>query len=130
MSGGGALLREKIVASASQKEVIVVDEGKIVASLGMKEPLPVEIVKFGFGSTLRHLTALGCDAVLRTSHGKPFVTDSGNYVADCRFGTISDPAGLNATINSIPGAVENGLFAGMASVVFVGGVNGVRVLKK
>ena len=127
---GGALLREKIVASASKMEVIVADEAKIVKFLGMKEPLPVEIVRFGYRSTMASLTTLGCEPVLRAEGGKPFVTDSTNYIADCRFGRIDDPAGLNAKINTIPGVVENGLFAGIASVVYVGGANGVRIMRK
>ncbi len=127
---GGALLREKIVAAASAKEVIVVDEEKVVRSLGMKEPVPVEMVRFGFRSTMVHLGELGCEPVLRKVGGTAFVTDSSNFIADCRFRKIGDPLRLSAEINSIPGVVENGLFAGIASVVYVGGANGVRTMRR
>lgn len=127
---GGALLREKIVASASAKEVIVIDEGKLVRFLGAKESLPVEMLRFGYRSTMIHLIELGCEPVLRELDGKPFITDSANCIADCRFAKIDNPADLSAKINSIPGVVENGLFPGMASAVYVGSANGVRIMRK
>jgi ribose 5-phosphate isomerase A len=130
--GGGALLPEKIVASASQKLVIIVDESKLVPQLG-KFPLPVEIVKFGCEWTLRRLAELGCTPTLRTfsSGDGPYMTDNGNYIADCAFGRIDDPNALHERINHIPGVVDNGLFIGMASHVIVGYRDGsVRELEK
>lgn len=117
--GGGALLREKIVAFSSKKLIIVVDESKVVAQLGAF-PLPVEVVKFGYELTIRKLRALGCEPNIRVADHQPFVTDNGNYIIDCHFGSIPNPAELHQAINGIPGVVENGLFIGMASQVIVG----------
>ncbi|NQX63377.1 ribose-5-phosphate isomerase RpiA [Paenibacillus qinlingensis] len=117
--GGGALLREKIVAFSSKKLIIVVDESKVVPQLGAF-PLPVEVVKFGYELTIRKLQALGCEPKVRTADHQPFVTDNGNYIIDCHFGSIPNPAELHQVINGIPGVVENGLFIGMASQVIVG----------
>ncbi|CAN7189291.1 ribose-5-phosphate isomerase RpiA [Paenibacillus sp. LjRoot56] len=117
--GGGALLREKIVAFSSRKLIIVVDESKVVAQLGAF-PLPVEVVKFGYELTIRKLRALGCKPKVRAADRQPFVTDNGNYIIDCDFGSIPNPAELHQAINGIPGVVENGLFIGMASQVIVG----------
>ncbi|OCT16236.1 ribose 5-phosphate isomerase A [Paenibacillus pectinilyticus] len=129
--GGGALLREKIVAYSSKKLIIVVDESKIVQRLGAF-PLPVEVVKFGYELTVNKLRALGCEPKVRVSEGNPYVTDNGNYIVDCHFKSISNPAELHQAINGIPGVVENGLFIGMASQVIVGYKNGsvVRPAKK
>ncbi|CAH1219168.1 Ribose-5-phosphate isomerase A [Paenibacillus allorhizoplanae] len=117
--GGGALLREKIVAFSSRKLIIVVDESKVVAQLGAF-PLPVEVVKFGYELTIRKLRSLGVRPKVRAVDGQPFVTDNGNYIIDCHFGSIPNPADLHQAINGIPGVVENGLFIGMASQVIVG----------
>lgn len=128
--GGGALLREKIVAAASKKLIIVVDESKVVDKLG-RFPLPVEVVPFGHEMTLRKLGQLGCKPVLRTAEGKTFVTDNGNYIADCHFGRIDDPEQLHTVINLIPGTVDNGLFIHMADHIIVGYQDGrVRELEK
>lgn len=124
--GGGALLREKIVAFSSKKLIIVVDESKVVAHLGAF-PLPVEVVKFGYELTLRKLRALGCEPKLRVADDQPYVTDNGNYIVDCHFGSIPDSAELHQAINGIPGVVENGLFIGMASQVIVGYRDGKAV---
>ena len=117
--GGGALLREKIVASATSHYIIVADETKLVSPLG-KFPLPVEIVLFGWELTVSQLEALGCTVSIRQAEGKQFITDNGNYIADCSFGAIPDPAKLSAALNALPGVVENGLFVGNAELVIIG----------
>lgn len=121
--GGGALLREKIVASLSDKLLIVADESKLAEQLG-KFPVPVEIVPFAWQATRRQVQALGCEAELRGGEGTPFVTDNGNYILDCRLGTIADALTLQTMLNAIPGVVENGLFLGMASAAFVAYADG------
>lgn len=126
---GGALLREKIVASASKRLVIVVDESKLVDRLGSKFAVPVEVVPFGWPVAARKLTALGAKVTLRPGpDGKPFVSDGGHYIVDCEFGPIGDPAKLECEMNSIVGVVEHGLFLGMATQVIVAGADGVKVL--
>ena len=117
--GGGALLREKIVAAGSKTFVVIADESKMVNVLG-QFPLPVEVVPFGWQHTARLLSLLGCQTTMRKKEAGSFKTDSGNYILDCRFGSIPDPAALQQQINSIPGVVENGLFVKMASTVVVG----------
>ncbi|HRP54409.1 ribose-5-phosphate isomerase RpiA [Agriterribacter sp.] len=117
--GGGALLREKIVAAGSKTFIVIADESKMVKILG-QFPLPVEIIPFGWQHTSRRLALLGCQTAMRQKEAGPFKTDNGNYILDCRFGSISDPAVLQQQINSIPGVVENGLFVKMASAVVVG----------
>ena len=119
---GGALLREKIVAKASNALVVVVDESKLVEFLGVG-PLPVEVEPFGWEATLEALSSLGCEPELRmdpTDKEHPYVTDGGHYTADCQFSSIPDPAALEGEIKSIPGALECGLFVGLASAVVVG----------
>ncbi|MGG1636573.1 ribose-5-phosphate isomerase RpiA [Paenibacillus sp. FSL K6-3182] len=121
--GGGALLREKIVAAASKQLIIIVDESKHVAQLG-RFPLPVEIVPFGYEMTIKKLRNLGAETTVRTKENQMFVTDNGNYIVDCQFGTISQAEQLEHTLNLIPGVVDNGLFIGMATKVIVGYANG------
>ncbi|MDR3074967.1 MAG: ribose-5-phosphate isomerase RpiA [Candidatus Methanoplasma sp.] len=116
---GGALLREKIVAAASLTEVIVVDESKIVEKLGVKTPVPVEVVPFGHKKTAYALEKQGCEAVLRMCGDDPFVTDAGNYIYDCRFKSIESPFFLESRIDIIPGVVENGLFLNTADIILV-----------
>jgi ribose 5-phosphate isomerase A len=129
--GGGALLREKIIAVASEKLIIIVDDTKRVKQLGTF-PLPVEVVPFGVENTMVKLEKLGCITNLRmTDEHDRFKTDNGNYVVDCKFGPIENPKSLSQHLNSIPGVVENGLFIGIAQKVFVGFQNGkVEVLLK
>jgi ribose 5-phosphate isomerase A len=118
--GGGALLREKIVASATRQLVIVADESKRVKMLG-KFPLPIEVIKFSQALVKKRILAMGADAKLRMdSNGKPYLTDENNYIFDCHFGQISDPDGLARTLSDMPGVVEHGLFIGMASIVLLG----------
>lgn len=127
---GGALLREKIVASASERLVIVADESKIVERLG-RGPLPVEVVPFGWEATVGKLRALGATPSLRRGiDGEPFLTDGGHYIADCVLSGGLSPASLEKTLNDMVGVVEHGLFLGMASQVFVGGAHGLRVLAR
>lgn len=128
--GGGALTREKIVAYHSKKEIIVIDEAKIVKALGTTFPLPVEIVKFGWSSTKKAVEAFGCTAELRKIVNEPYITDNGNYIIDCDFERIDEPEQLEKDLNNIPGAVENGLFIGLATEVIVGSKQGIMSLGK
>lgn len=115
--GGGALLREKIVASATRQLVIVADASKQVPVLG-KFPLPVEVIKFAQTLVAKRIAALGAEVKLRTSvDGKPYLTDENNHILDCRFGQIRDADELARQLSEMPGVVEHGLFIGMASVV-------------
>lgn len=114
--GGGAMLREKIVASATKQLVIVADGSKQVQRLG-KFPLPVEVIKFAQALVAKKIAALGADVQLRKgANGQPFVTDENNHILDCRFGEIRDADGLARELSQMPGVVEHGLFIGMASV--------------
>ena len=129
---GGALLREKIVASSSEEGLIVVaNAGKLVEFLG-EGPLPVEIDTFGWEATIRALASLGCEPELRmdgVDPGRPYVTDGGHYTADCAFGSIPDPASLEIEIKRIPGALECGLFVGLARTAVVAGENSTEVIE-
>jgi len=107
--GGAALLREKIVSAASRENVIIVDSSKTVKRLGAF-PLPVEVIPFGWQVVTRRIDALGGNPQLRLKDGAPLVTDQGNWILDCAFGAIPDAAGLELTLNNLPGVVENGLF--------------------
>jgi ribose 5-phosphate isomerase A len=126
---GGALLREKIVAAASRRLVIVVDQEKLVDQLGDHTPVPVEAVQFGWQATAARLAELGAEPVLRHAHeDHAFITDGGNYTLDCRFGSIADAKALERDINAIVGVVECGLFIGRASAVIVAAADGVNVM--
>jgi ribose 5-phosphate isomerase A len=128
--GGGALLREKIVASASKQVVIVADASKRVAVLG-RFPLPVEVIKFAQAVVAKKVEALGAKVSLRReADGKVFLTDENNYILDCGFGEIADPDGLACRLSGIPGVVEHGLFIGMASVVLVASGSEVLELRR
>jgi ribose 5-phosphate isomerase A len=116
---GGALVREKIVAAASAKVVILVGPEKLVPVLGTRGKLPVEVVPFGMAATARHLTALGFAPQQRVVDGRPFVTDNGNAILDCGTGPIDQPAELEARILAVPGVVGTGLFVGMTNVVLI-----------
>jgi len=124
--GGGALLREKLVAQASRRLVIVVDESKLSPQLGTRWPVPVEVVSFGWRHQARFLETLGADVALRTVDGAPFVTDNGNRILDCRFGRIDDPAALSARIKSRTGVVDHGLFVALATDLVIAGSRGIR----
>ncbi len=114
--GGGALLREKIVSFQTKQNIIIVDETKLVKHLG-KFPLPVEVVPFALTVVNRRLEELGCTTTLRKANGAVYITDNQNYILDCHFGEITDPAALHQTINDITGVVDNGLFIQRASIV-------------
>ncbi|MBX6366109.1 MAG: ribose 5-phosphate isomerase A [Gemmatimonadetes bacterium] len=127
---GGALLWEKIVASASERLLIVADEAKLVGRLGERAPLPVEVVPFGWNTHLAFLDNLGAEPVLRrTANGSPFVTDGGHYLIDCHFPNgIAEPIRLQRELRQHAGVVESGLFLGLADAVVVAGPSGTRVL--
>ncbi len=126
---GGALLREKIVAAASNRLIIVVDQEKLVERLGEHTPVPVEVAQFGWQVTAVKLAGLGCTPQRRyTSGEQPYVTDGGNYILDCRFGPLADPSLIERRIAKTVGTVESGLFVGCTSAVVVASMTGVEVL--
>ncbi len=134
--GGGALLREKIVAMASRRMVVIADASKRVATLG-KFPLPVEVIRFGVAATRQLIEKLaaeaGCTGEIKLrlgEDGRPFVTDGGNYLFDCAFGRIDRPEALDQALKRIPGVVENGLFLDIASTAVIAGPDGVAVLER
>ncbi|QWU13529.1 ribose-5-phosphate isomerase [Paenibacillus sophorae] len=121
--GGGALLREKIVAKGSDRMIVIADESKVVRTLG-KFPLPVEIVPFAWEWTVADLAKLGCVPELRRDGGDLYKSDNGNYIADCRFEIIESAPELALALQSIPGVVEHGLFIGIADMAIVGKSDG------
>jgi ribose 5-phosphate isomerase A len=132
--GGGALLREKIVATASGRMIVIADASKKVDLLGAF-PLPLEVVPFGLTATRNMITALaadvGCEGDIKVrmlGGGKPFLTDSGNLILDCHFGRIEEPEDLDEALKLIPGVVENGLFIGIADLAILAGADGVTLL--
>lgn len=125
--GGGALLREKIVARAARTFIVIVDEAKHRPHLGLPFPLPVEIVSFGWGTTQHHLEQLGWRSVLRQKNDQPFVTDNGNYIVDLHIPEIANPLEVERLLHGIPGVVECGLFVGLASLVITGTDQGTRL---
>jgi ribose 5-phosphate isomerase A len=132
--GGGALLREKIVAMASDRMVVIADHTKRVAALGAFA-LPVEIIRFGAKATMKMIADAAYDAgcegeiALRRLNGEYFVSDSGNFIADCAFGEIADPETLSDVLEMIPGVVDHGLFIGIADCAIIAGPAGVQVLE-
>jgi ribose 5-phosphate isomerase A len=128
---GGALLREKIVAQATAQLIIVVDGSKAVQKLGTRSPLPVEVAPFMYQAHEPFLRSLGAEPVLRkNADGNPYVTDNGNYIYDCRFKAIEDPAGLQKKLKERAGIVESGLFINLAKLAIVADEKGVRTLNK
>ncbi len=128
--GGGALLKEKIVAASARQFVVVVDETKRVKVLGGSFPLPIEIIPFGWGSTAReiqHLTK--SQVVLRERNGAPFKTEAGNLIVDVHLARIEQPADLELALNQIPGIVETGLFVGRTDILIVGKASGTETLR-
>ena len=122
---GCALLREKIVAGASSREIIIVDPTKIVDRLGTRSPLPVEVIPFGWSLARHRLRALGTRPELRRTRSGPYETDNGNYILDCHFEHgIADAAETERLINGIPAVVENGLFVGLTDIVVIGREDG------
>jgi len=127
---GGALLREKIIAGASKKLVIIVHSDKLVSRLGVKVPVPIEIVPFGWQVTAQRLSTLGAKPFLRREpDGTPYRTDGGNYIVDCAFETIDSAESLAREIDHVMGVVEHGLFVGLTSEVHVAGAEGVSILR-
>jgi ribose 5-phosphate isomerase A len=125
--GGGALLREKIVAQVSKREIIVVDETKPSPRLGTHWPVPVEVIPFGWRAQARYLESLGAEYTIRKNHSSTqFVTDSGNMILDCHFGPIANARQLAAALNSRAGIVEHGLFIGLATDLIVAGAQGIQ----
>jgi len=126
---GGALLREKVVASAAERFVVVADHTKSVERLGMRAPVPVEVIVFAEAVCLLGLEGLGARPTLRRrADGSPFVTDEGNHILDCRFDRIDDPERLDHDLHRVAGVVEHGLFLGRAAEAFLAGPDGVRRL--
>lgn len=131
--GGGALTREKIVASAAKKFVVIVDWTKKVFLLGERFPVPVEVLPFAYSFVCRRLRELGGEPVLREAKSKlgPIITDNGNFIVDTRFQRINNANKLEKEINNVPGVIENGIFpSSLVDIVYIGHVNGVEVLKR
>lgn len=124
---GGALLREKLVALATARQVIIADASKLSPQLGMRHAVPVEVVPFGWRHTARALAGLGADPVPRVGTGPAglYLTDGGNVILDCAFGALDDPPALAAALKALPGVVEHGLFIGLAHTIIVAGPDGV-----
>ena len=134
--GGGRLLREKLVAAASRKMIVIADETKLVPRLG-KYPLPIEIIEFGHKSTVLRMTAalkaIGYDnppMTLRVKNGEVFKTDSGNVIYDCAFASIANAGKLAAAIHAVPGVVEHGLFTGMATTLLIAADGEIEVIER
>jgi ribose 5-phosphate isomerase A len=129
--GGGALLREKIVAQASKREIIIVDEEKLSPVLGTRWVVPIEVIAFGWGSQAIFLESLGARvSVRKNDRGDEFITDQGNIILDCSFGPIDNLATLAEKLTRRVGIVEHGLFLGMTSDVIVAGREGIRHLNR
>lgn len=127
--GGGAHTREKIVNLAAKRNVIIVDETKLVERLGQTRHVPLEVLSFGYRSTLAALSALG-SASLRLVAGAPLMSDSGNYIVDLAAGELTDPARFDRELQALPGVVETGLFIQRADVVIVATPSGIRELTR
>lgn len=129
--GGGALLREKIVAQASLREIIIIDESKLSPRLGTHWPVPVEVLAYGWQSQASHLAFLGAEVTIRrTGDGSEFRTDQGNMILDARFGPIADLDGLARKLEARAGILEHGLFLNLADDVIVAGPSGIKHLKR
>ena len=129
--GGGALLREKLVAQATAREIIVVDDSKLSPRLGTKHVLPIEVLPFGWRSQARFLESLGGKYVVRqTADGREYHTDQGNLILDCDFGPIADVVKLARQLETRAGIVEHGLFLGLTHLVIIAGANGVREMTR
>ncbi|MGD2142118.1 MAG: ribose-5-phosphate isomerase RpiA [Candidatus Bathyarchaeota archaeon] len=130
--GGGALLREKIVASTSKSYILIVDERKLTKQLGLGTPLPLEILPFSVATIAKRVENLGAKVSLRAGTGKlgPVVTDNGNFILDAEFGPIEDPLGLDEKLSGIPGILETGFFLGLANVAYIGTRESVEILER
>lgn len=127
---GGALLHEKIVAVASNQVIIVADESKQVAQLGMRAPVPVEVIPFARQPVTTYLASLGARVVERQEGGQPFITDEGNIILDCYFGLIDNPEQVAHALRAQPGVVEHGLFLGIATAAIIASPLGLRSLHR
>ncbi len=127
---GGALLREKIVASVSKNEIIVVDSSKLVQKLGTKSPLPVEVLPFAWNICEAKLVKIPSRPELRMVGEEKFLSDNNNYILDCRFDGIDDPYEIETKINLVPGVIENGLFLNLTTMVIAATPHGIKVLEK
>ncbi len=127
--GGAALVREKIIANASNRIVIVVDESKVSQVLGSTFALPVEIIKFGWEATQREVDKVCGKSDLRGGIDNPLITDNGNYILDCNFAGIPEPEKVELQLNNIPGVVENGIFVDRADKVIIGTPNGIKYME-
>lgn len=127
---GGALLREKIVAAASERMIVVGDYRKRVAKLGTNTPVPVEVIPFARRPVMEYLELLGARVELRMNGKRPFRSDEGNFILDCYFDLIEDPAQLGQTMRQQPGVVEHGLFLNLATAAVVAGPEGIQVLHR
>ena len=127
---GGALVREKIVAHASKRVIIVVDESKLVKKLGTKTVVPVEVITLATSRVILQLKNLGGEAVVREKNGKPFLSDNGNTILDWKHGIIDEPAVLEKQLKGMTGVVDSGIFAGVADSVIVAAASGIRKLGK
>ncbi len=129
---GGALTREKIVASVSKRVVIAADERKMVKTLGIDQPVPIEVLPFAIFVVTRRIQRMKGRPCVRKTSGKvgPLVTDNGNFILDVDFGPIDAPSRLDSQLKSIPGVVETGIFAGIADIVYLGMKNSTRKLRK
>jgi ribose 5-phosphate isomerase A len=125
---GGALLREKIVAESTKREIIIVDESKLVKTLGTKSPLPVEVVQYGAERCRMLIEKLGCTPEFRKMDGKRYVSDNNNFILDCRFKEIDNPRKLDVELCGITGVVENGMFIGLTYAVVVASLDGVKII--
>lgn len=125
---GGALTREKLVEARAREFVVVADVSKLVSRLGEKVPLPIEVLRFGYLSTLTRLEALGAAGSWRMQGAGLYLTDNGNYIFDARFADIPDPTALAVTLKGTLGVVETGLFVGMAQRAYVAAPEGIREL--
>ncbi len=123
--GGGALLREKMIAAAASRFVVIADDSKLVAALGSKCDIPLEVARFGLNITSNALSDLG-KPQLRTNAGVPFVTDNGNWLIDLHVDPVLEPGALDGALHHIPGVLATGLFIGIADMAYIGAANGVR----
>ena len=128
--GGGALVREKIIAHASKRLVIVADESKLVSVLGTTFALPVEVLQFGWEATQTAINYICGKSTLRRSGEKPFLSDNGNYILDCQVEAIRQPEQIELQLNNLPGVIENGLFVNRADKAIIGTASGVEIQEK
>lgn len=127
--GGGALLREKVVAAASDRMIVIADSGKLVPRLG-RFPLAVEVLPFACASVMRRLEVFGVPVIRRMTSGGPFVTDQGGYILDIAFGSIPEPEAIAATLDAIPGLLEHGLFLSEIDMAVIGRGDSVEIIRR